>query len=70
MKRIRHFYEALTDSGPYTPDAASAGRRSLRNACLDLLAAGDPESGETITVRGPEKPQQVTPPVPAPTQAH
>jgi aminopeptidase N len=37
---------ALTDSyrrmivaGPYRPDAASAGRRSLKNVCLDLLAA-------------------------------
>jgi aminopeptidase N len=26
--------------GPYSPDAKSAGRRSLRNICLDLLAAG------------------------------
>ena len=25
--------------GPYRPDAASAGRRSLKNVCLDLLAA-------------------------------
>jgi aminopeptidase N len=32
-------YERMTVAGPYTPDAASAGRRSLRNACLDLLAA-------------------------------
>ncbi len=38
--------DALTDSyrrmivaGPYRPDAASAGRRSLKNVCLDLLAA-------------------------------
>ncbi|MGU3663413.1 aminopeptidase N [Methylobacterium sp. A49B] len=29
----------------YSPDAASAGRRSLRNAALDLIAAGDPEAG-------------------------
>jgi aminopeptidase N len=29
----------------YRPDAASAGRRSLRNAALDLIAAGDPEAG-------------------------
>ena len=29
----------MTTSGPYTPDAASAGRRSLKNICLDLLAA-------------------------------
>ncbi|GJD59692.1 aminopeptidase N [Methylobacterium dankookense] len=30
---------------PYSPDAAAAGRRALRNAALDLLAAGDPETG-------------------------
>ncbi|XYD10007.1 aminopeptidase N [Methylobacterium sp. NMS12] len=30
---------------PYSPDAASAGRRSLRNAALDLIAAGDPRAG-------------------------
>ena len=30
---------------PYSPDAASAGRRSLRNAALDLIAAGDPPAG-------------------------
>ena len=28
----------MSDRGPYSPDAASAGRRSLKNACLDLLA--------------------------------
>ena len=27
-------------SGPYSPDAVSAGRRALRNVCLDLMAAG------------------------------
>jgi aminopeptidase N len=32
-------YESLTDRGPYRPDAAGAGRRSLKNVCLDLLAA-------------------------------
>jgi aminopeptidase N len=31
-------YEQMTSSGPYRPDAASAGRRSLRNVSLDLLA--------------------------------
>jgi aminopeptidase N len=33
-------YERLTVSGGYSPDAASAGRRSLRNVTLDLMAAG------------------------------
>ncbi|KAA5599854.1 aminopeptidase N [Blastochloris sulfoviridis] len=35
------------DGRPYTPDADSAGRRALRNACLDLLAAaGEPAAFE------------------------
>ena len=29
----------LADSGPYSPNAVSAGRRLLKNVCLDLLAA-------------------------------
>jgi aminopeptidase N len=32
-------YSRMTDSGPYSPDARSAGRRGLKNICLDLLAA-------------------------------
>ena len=32
-------YERMTVPGPYSPDATSAGRRSLRNVALDLLAA-------------------------------
>jgi aminopeptidase N len=32
-------YRRPSESGPYRPDAACAGRRMLRNTCLDLLAA-------------------------------
>jgi aminopeptidase N len=32
-------YARLSDPAPYRPDAAGAGRRALRNACLDLMAA-------------------------------
>jgi len=32
-------YDKLTSTAPYSPDAASAGRRALRNTALDLLAA-------------------------------
>ncbi|HWM84156.1 MAG TPA: aminopeptidase N, partial [Pseudolabrys sp.] len=32
-------YTRLTGTAPFTPDAVSAGRRALRNVCLDLLAA-------------------------------
>jgi aminopeptidase N len=32
-------YQELASKAPYSPDPASAGRRALKNACLDLLAA-------------------------------
>ncbi len=32
-------YRRMMNSGPYSPDAASAGKRTLKNVCLDLLAA-------------------------------
>ncbi len=32
-------YHRLVDHGAYSPDAASAGRRVWKNACLDLMAA-------------------------------
>jgi aminopeptidase N len=31
-------YEGLKSKGPYSPDAASAGRRALKNLCLSLLS--------------------------------
>ncbi|MCG6121358.1 MAG: aminopeptidase N [Microvirga sp.] len=39
--RLLELRERLTTRGLYSPDAASAGRRALRNAALDLLVAGD-----------------------------
>ncbi|GGF53829.1 aminopeptidase N [Azorhizobium oxalatiphilum] len=33
-------YDALTTTSPYSPDAAAAGRRSLRNLALDYLTSG------------------------------
>ena len=38
----------LASKSAYSPDAASAGRRALRNAALDLIAAADPAAGETL----------------------
>ena len=35
---LRATYERLTETGPYTPDGASIGRRALRNVCLAYLA--------------------------------
>jgi aminopeptidase N len=38
-------YDRMATPGPYSPDAASAGRRALRHVALDLLAAsGKPEA--------------------------
>ncbi len=36
---LRETYDRMGETGPYSPDAASAGRRALKNVCLDLLAA-------------------------------
>ncbi|QGM98357.1 aminopeptidase N [Methylocystis parvus] len=41
-------YRRLSDAGPYSPDAASAGRRMLKALALDLVAAGDPEKGSAL----------------------
>jgi aminopeptidase N len=37
--QLTETYRRMTTGGPYSPDAASAGRRALKNICLDLLAA-------------------------------
>jgi aminopeptidase N len=45
-------YARFDDGGaPYSPDAASAGRRALRNTALDLIAAGAPQKGEAMATR-------------------
>ncbi|WP_158806876.1 aminopeptidase N [Beijerinckia sp. L45] len=41
-------YHKLEDKTPYSPDAAAAGRRSLRNAALDLYAAGNRLKGNVL----------------------
>ena len=42
---------APAEGASYSPDAASAGRRALRNAALDLMAAGDPQAGAALATR-------------------
>jgi aminopeptidase N len=37
-------HDALADSGPYIPDAASSGRRALRNTLLDYLSVASGEA--------------------------
>jgi aminopeptidase N len=36
---LRHIHTGLQDLGEFSPDAAGAGRRALRNAALELMAA-------------------------------
>jgi aminopeptidase N len=36
---LRETYRRMQDDGPFSPHAESAGRRALKNICLDLLAA-------------------------------
>jgi aminopeptidase N len=44
-------YARHAADGAYAPDAASAGRRALRNAALDLYCAGDPVAGGPLATR-------------------
>jgi aminopeptidase N len=44
-------YARLAQDGPYSPDASAAGRRALRNAALDLFAAGDKIEGARLATR-------------------
>jgi aminopeptidase N len=37
--QLREIYRRMQDDSPFSPDAASAGRRALKNMSLDLLAA-------------------------------
>jgi aminopeptidase N len=40
---LEQLYAAMADKGPFSPDAASAGRRALRNTALTFLVArGEP----------------------------
>jgi len=42
--RLAQLYEHMRDANDYSPDAASAGRRALRNAALRYLTAADDEA--------------------------
>jgi len=48
--RLIRLREDLADPAgtPFSPDAAAAGRRALRNIALDLIAAADPDLGATL----------------------
>jgi aminopeptidase N len=47
--RLTGLRDTLAVAGPYSPDAAAAGRRALRNESLGLIAIGDPDVGIRLT---------------------
>ncbi|CAO4155913.1 aminopeptidase N [Methylorubrum aminovorans] len=49
-ERLMHLREALAEPAgtPFSPDADAAGRRALRNAALDLIAAADAGAGTAL----------------------
>src|SRR5258707_14056505 len=49
--RCEKIYERLSPRAPYSPDAASAGGRALKNACLDLVAATGTRPGTERALR-------------------
>jgi aminopeptidase N len=49
--QLSALYRRMSDNAPYSPDAASAGRRALKNVCLDLIAADGGDEGITLAAR-------------------
>jgi aminopeptidase N len=47
---LQKLYTELSDQQPYSPDAASAGRRLLKNTALDLIACADAERGAQLAL--------------------
>ncbi|HEX9159850.1 MAG TPA: aminopeptidase N [Rhizomicrobium sp.] len=46
--RLVALYDSLASDATFSPDAASAGRRALRNACLRYLTAADDEDAARL----------------------
>jgi len=53
-------YRGLTDTGPYSIDSRSIGRRALRNVCLAYIAAADPAGGAVLAMAQFEAGQNMT----------
>ncbi len=47
---LRDTYDRMHVPGPYSPDAQSAGRRTLRNVCLSYLVASRRQKGLQLAV--------------------
>lgn len=50
-EKFDEIYGKLSDTGSFSPDAAAAGKRALRNACLRYLTAADDEAAAELAHR-------------------
>lgn len=48
LAALRDLYDRLRSNAPFAPDAASAGRRALRNAALTYLAVADDAAAQAL----------------------
>ena len=48
---LKRLHAEMANSGPFSPDPASAGRRSLRNGALAMIVAGDVLEGPALAAR-------------------
>ncbi|MBL8895201.1 MAG: aminopeptidase N [Rhizobiales bacterium] len=58
--QLAELWKATSETGPYRPDPASTGRRALRQACLHLIAAADPEKGAQLAMQELANPASMT----------
>jgi aminopeptidase N len=54
------FYTKFSKPEPYSPDAANAGRRALKNACLDLMAVNGTRTAIELAYRQFSKSDNMT----------
>ena len=59
-RELHDAYEAHRTVGPYSPDAASAGGRALRNACLGYLTELGDEEARALALRQFEQADNMT----------
>jgi aminopeptidase N len=59
-KTLTTIYERLSSPEPYSPDADAAGRRALKNTCLDLITAGGDASAIALAKRQYERADNMT----------
>src|SRR3712207_5408535 len=60
MPVLDELWRATAERGPYQPDPASTGRRALRSAVLQLIAAADPDQALRLGLAQFNQPHSMT----------